>query len=285
MLDELQSYPFCPAVSPADPLKSQQCVEAMTLALTSWVFPGALGHASSGRNIYPMGTQAEGPSTKYFLLFRDNVQTKLLMTPWMCMAHQRVGVDVNHPPQVWECCCSAGLTQRMFYWGGCFLLACLGLWSESCWPALTHKGLSLIIFCLGKLLLFSQLIYLYLPNEHFIFSSGQKSERKCLSFSHQKSWAAFHGGWQKTALTLFKLVKLMLLCESFSLWLLSSFTQADSVLCSEQAAVKVYIDFITILLSTTLPGPRVYVFFPHSKSFLKPSRLLCEPNQVLKILK
>lgn len=185
----------CPAVSALDPLKSQQCVQGMTLALTSQVFLWALGHAGSGRDIYPVRSQAEGPSTKYFLLFRDTVQTKV--TCWICTVHKRVGVDVNPPSQVWEWCCSAGLTQRMFCWGGCFLPACL--WSESCWPALTHKGLSLIIFCLGKLLLLSQLIYLYLPNEHFTFSSGQKLERKCLGFSHRKSWAAFHGGWQKTA--------------------------------------------------------------------------------------
>lgn len=87
-------------------------------------------------------------------------------------------------------------------------------------------------------------------------------------------------------LTHFKLVKLMLLCESFSLpCLLCSFTRADSVVCSEQAIVKGYINIITILLPRTLSGPRVYVFFPHSKPFLKPSRLLCEQNQVLKILK
>lgn len=144
----------------------------MTLSVTSQVFLRDLGHSGSGRDIYPVGSQAEWPSTKFFLLFRDTVQTKLLLTRWICIAHQRLAVYVNPPRQVWEWCCSAGPTQRMFHWGGCFLLACLGLWNESCWPALTHKGLSLIIFCLGKLLLLSQLIYLYLPNEHFTFSSG-----------------------------------------------------------------------------------------------------------------
>lgn len=98
MLDELQSYPFCPAMSPEDLLKSQHCVQAVTLALTSQVFLEALGQAGRVRDIDPVGSQAEGPSTRHFLLFRDTVQTKLLMTPWICMAHQRVGVGVNPPP-------------------------------------------------------------------------------------------------------------------------------------------------------------------------------------------
>lgn len=84
----------------------------------------------------------------------------------------------------------------------------------------------------------------------------------------------------------FKSVKLMLLRESFSPHcLLCPFTQADSVVHSEQASERGYINIIIILLPRTLPGPRVYVFFPHSKFFFKLSRLLCEQNQVLKILK
>lgn len=166
---------FCPAVSPADPLKSQQCVQAITLALTSQVFLWDLGQAGSGRDIYPV-----------LLAFQGHCSDQTANDSLDLYGSPKGGCGWEPPPQVWEWCCSAGPPQRMFYWGGCFLPSYLGLWSESCWPALTHKGLSLIIFCLGKLLLLSQLIYLYLPNEHFTFSSGQKSERKCFGFSHQK---------------------------------------------------------------------------------------------------
>lgn len=83
----------------------------------------------------------------------------------------------------------------------------------------------------------------------------------------------------------FKWVKLKL-CESSSPHsLLSSFIQADSVMCSEQASVKGYIDIITILPLRTSPEARAYVFFPYSKFLLKPSRVFCEQNQVPKILK
>lgn len=65
----------------------------------------------------------------------------------------------------------------------------------------------------------------------------------------------------------------MLLCESFSLWLLFSFTQADSVVCSEQTVAKGYFDIITILLPRTLQDPEFTYFFLIQSEEKKPFSL------------
>lgn len=200
MLDELQSYPDQPSSVPSwSPEKSAERSSTMTLALASQVFLWALGCAGSGRDSQPLGSETEGPSPKRFFIFRGTVHFRLLITHWICVAHQSVGVYVSPHHRSEHGAAHQALSQGMYLQSGCLLLACLGLRSESCWPASTHKGLPVIIFCLGKWLPLSQVIYLFLPSECFSFSSGQESERKLFHFSHQKSWPVFPGGREQPA--------------------------------------------------------------------------------------
>lgn len=58
-----------------------------------------------------------------------------------------------------------------------------------------------------------------------------------------------------------KLVQLKLLHKFFSPHsLLHFFTQADNIICSEQASVKGHTDITNILPPTTSTGARAYVF-------------------------
>ena len=188
-------------------------------------------------------------------------------------------------PRVQKCLCHRPLPCRLclqeFFTEA---LAPAGVSGPAEWALLTfpcsHRDCPVIIFCLGKWLPLSQLIYLFLPNERFTFSSGQKSEREHSGFSHPKSWAAFPAGDNNQIAedsTHFKLVKWELLCESFSFHsLFHSYIQTDSTVGSEKASVKCYIDMVTILLPRASPRAWVSAFFLHWKFFLKPYSALHE---------
>lgn len=228
----------------------------------------------------------ESPTLKRFTTRVDTAQTKLRFAWRVCGSEQKVGAywSIWWAPESRNASatdhCPAGSVSRNSSQKHWLLLACLGLRSERCWPSRAHRDCPVIIFCLGKWLPLSQLIYLFLPNERFTFSSGQKSEREHSGFSHPKSWAAFPAGDNNQIAedsTHFKLVKWELLCESFSFHsLFHSYIQTDSTVGSEKASVKCYIDMVTILLPRTSPRAWVSAFFLHWKFFLKPYSALHE---------
>lgn len=225
----------------------------------------------------------ESPTLKRFKTSVETAQTKQLFTWRVCGSEQKVSAywriwwalesrntsTTNH--------CPAGSVSRNSSQKHWLLLVCLGLQSEHCWPSRTNRGHPVIIFCLGKWLPLSQLIYLFLPNERFTFSSGQKSEREHSGFSHSKSWAAFPDGDNSQIAedsSHLKLVKWDLLCDSFSFH--SLFHSSILTALSEKASIKCCIDIVTILLSRTSPRAWVSAFFVHWKFVLKPWSVLHE---------
>lgn len=142
-----------------------------------------------------------GWRSKQFLPFGDTVHTKLLMTRWICMAHQRVGVDVNPATpalrtvllsRVWPKECLTEVVVSCWLAWACevspadlLLLTKSFLWLFFVWESYFHC-LSLFI-CICQISISLSVLF-------------RSQKGSVLAFPHQKSWAAFHGGWQKTAL-------------------------------------------------------------------------------------
>lgn len=176
-------------------------------------------------------------------LFRDTAQTKPRMTHWICMAHQRVGVDVNPstPGQrmvllsrVWPKECFTEVVVSCWLVWACEvspadlpLLTKAFLWLFFVWESYFYR-LSLFIYICQMSISLSVLVRSQKGNV-LAFPTKNLGLHSMVDDRRQLSKDLIH----------FKLVKLILLCESLSLHcLLCSFIQADSVVCSEQAAVK-----------------------------------------------
>lgn len=140
-----------PAASPADPLRSQRNIQGPWYwHLLPRFSSGLWGVLAVAGTVTLLEARLKVQVLNISVLFRGTVHFRLLITRWICVAHQSMGVYVSPRHRSEHGAAHQALSQGMFLQSGCLLLACLGLQSKSCWPASTHKGHPVIIFCLGK---------------------------------------------------------------------------------------------------------------------------------------